>query len=148
AKIQGDNQTGPPGGLLPLALRIAVRDAAGSPVAGATVTFEASSGVSVLSRGATTDASGIAETFVRLQSQEGVALVRADAPGVAAPVTFSLRASGVTLANFPRFQQAGNTVLGNGKATIGEKGALITAVAAMLRYHQNRSELPGPNGPA
>ena len=44
AKVQGDNQTGPPGALLPLALRVALRDSAGDPVVGAAVTFEASSG--------------------------------------------------------------------------------------------------------
>src|SRR5215831_7527553 len=149
AKVQGDNQTGMPGALLSLPLRIALRDPAGDPAAGAQVAFEASSGATVLSPSAITDANGLAETYVRLQSQEGVALVRADAPGIAsAPVTFGLRASAATLTNFPKMQQTGSATLGNGAATIAQKGALLTAVASILRYHQNRSELPGPNGSA
>ncbi len=41
-----------------------------------------------------------------------------------------------------------DTKFGNGTATIAQKGALVTAVAAMLRYHQNRGELGTPNGSA
>jgi uncharacterized protein (TIGR03437 family) len=148
AKVQGDNQTGAPGALLPLSLRVAVRDAAGDPVSGATVNFAASSG-SLLSASTVTDANGIAETWLRLPQQETVALVTAEAPGVAsAPVTFAARSVATSLANFPKLQQAGSTAIGNGTATIAQKGALLTAVASILRYHQNRSELPGPNGSA
>jgi len=148
-KVQGDNQTGPPGALLPLALRIALRDAAGAPVVGAAVTFEASSGAQVSNAASITDANGQAETMVRLQNAEGVTLVRADAPGVASTsVTFGLRSAASSLSNFPKFQQAGDFKLGNGSSTIAQKGALLTALAAMLRYHQNRGELGAPNGPA
>ena len=148
AKLQGDNQTGPPGALLPLSLRIAVRDAAGNPVSGAGVRFAASSG-SLLTTAAVTDASGIAETWLRLPGQEAVTLVNVDAPGIAsAPVTFAVRSVAVSLANFPKLQQAGSVTIGSGSATVAQKGALLTAVASMLRYHQNRSELPGPNGSA
>ena len=148
-KVQGDNQTGPPGALLPLALRIALRDAAGAPVVGAAVTFEASSGAQLSTAATVTDANGQAETLVRLQSGEGVTLVRADAPAVASsPVTFGLRSAASSLSNFPKFQQAGDVKLGNGSSTIAQKGALLTAVAAMLRYHQNRGELGAPNGSA
>jgi uncharacterized protein (TIGR03437 family) len=148
ARVQGDNQTGAPGALLPLSLRVAVRDAAGDPVTGATVSFAASSG-SLLAASAVTDGNGIAETLVRLPAQETVTLVTAEAPGVAsAPVTFAVRSMATSLANFPKLQQAGRTAIGNGTATIGQKGALLTAVASILRYHQNRSELPGPNGSA
>jgi uncharacterized protein (TIGR03437 family) len=149
AKVQGDNQTGIPGALLPLALRVALRGSAGDPVSGVSVTFEASSGAAVLSAAAVTDATGLAETYVRLQPQEGVALVRVDAPGVAsAPVTFGVRSAASSLSNFPKMQQAGTATLGNGTGTIAQRGALLTAVASILRYHQNRSELPGPNGSA
>ena len=149
AIVQGDNQTGPPGALLPLALRIALRDAAGDPVVGAAVTFEASSGAQLSTASALTDANGLAETLVRLQNAEGVTLVRADAPGVAfTPVTFGLRSAAAALSNFPKFQQAGDSKIGSGAATIAQKGALLTAVAAILRYHQNRGELGSPNGSA
>ena len=96
-----------------------------------------------------TDANGQAETLVRLQNAEGVTLVRADAPAVAfSPVTFGLRSAAASLSNFPKFQQAGDTKIGSGTATIAQKGALLTAVAAILRYHQNRGELGAPNGSA
>ena len=147
--MQGDNQTGPPGALLPLTLRIALRDTAGDPVVGAAVTFQASSGAQLSAAAAVTDVNGQAETSVRLQNAQGVTLVLADAPGVASgPVTFGLLSSASSLANFPTFQQSGDTKLGNGPATIAQKGALLTAVAAILRYHQNRGELPAPNGSA
>ena len=148
-KVQGDNQTGPPGALLPLALKIALRDAAGVPVVGAGVTFEASSGAQLSAAAAVTDADGEAETRVRLQNAEGIAGVVARAPGVASlSVTFNLRAAAGSLANFPKLQQTGDIKLGGGPATIAQKGALLTAVAGMLRYHQNRGELGVPNGPA
>jgi uncharacterized protein (TIGR03437 family) len=148
-KVQGDNQTGPPGALLPVSLRVALRDAAGNPVVGAAVTFEASSGAQLSTPAATTDANGQAETFVRLQSIEGVTLVRADASSVASgPVTFGLRSMAVALSNFPKAQQSGDAKLGNGTASIAQKGALVTAVSSMLRYHQNRGELGSPNGAA
>src|SRR5205823_5462658 len=109
AKIQGDNQTGLPGSLLALSLRVALHDTAGIAVTGASVTFEASSGAKVLRASAVTNAAGEAETLLRLQSLEGIALVRADASGIAsAPVTFSVRSAASTLSNFPKLQQAGS----------------------------------------
>jgi uncharacterized protein (TIGR03437 family) len=149
AKVQGDNQTGPPGALLPVSLRVALRDAAGNPVVGAAVNFAASSGAQLSAAAATTDANGQAETFVRLQTTSGVTLVTADAPAVASgPVTFGLRSAAAALSNFPKALQSGDTKLGNGGATIAQKGALVTAVSSMLRYHQNRGELGTPNGSA
>src|SRR5260370_18064370 len=100
-------------------LRIALSATAGDPVVGAPVTFEASSGAQLSTAAAVTDANGQAETRVRLQNAEGVTLVRADAPAVAfSPVTFGLRSAAASLSNFPKFQQAGDTKLGNGTATL------------------------------
>jgi uncharacterized protein (TIGR03437 family) len=150
-KVQGDGQTGPPGALLPLALRVALRDSAGGPVVGAVVTFAASaaSGKAQLSAAtAVTDANGQAETLVRLPSTTGVTLVTADAVVASHSVTFGLISAASSLANFPKFQQTGEIKLGGGPATIAQKGALLTAVAAILRYHQNRGELGVPNGSA
>jgi uncharacterized protein (TIGR03437 family) len=153
-KIQGDNQTGPPGTLLPISLRVALRDSGGNPVAGAQLSFQASSGAQVTAANATTDAAGQAETFVRLPSAEGIALVDVEAPaqnGVAVAqsgVTFAVRSAASGLPKFPNLQQAGTAPLGNGTATVGQKGALLTAVAAILRYHQNRGEFAAPNGTA
>jgi uncharacterized protein with LGFP repeats len=147
AKLQGDNQTGPPGALLPVSLRIALVDGAGTPVVGASVAFQASAGALLSNAAAVTDSAGRAETFVRMPGAEGVVLVTANAPGVAqAPVTFSAVARKFSLANFPNVALTGDTPLGNGTATIGQKGALLTAVASILRYHQNRGELRAPNG--
>jgi hypothetical protein len=61
-------------------------------------------------------------------------------------VTFGALAAASTLAGFPQLQAAGSAPLGNGPATIGQKGALLTAVASILRYRQNRGDLPSPNG--
>jgi uncharacterized protein (TIGR03437 family) len=149
SKIQGDNQTGAPGTLLPISLRVALRDSAGAPVIGAQVTFQASSGAQVTVASALSDGTGQAQTLVRLPAGEGIALVDVEAPAVAqSGVTFAVRAAAAGLANFPNLQQAGSAVLGNGTATIAQKGALLTAVASILRYHQNRGELPAPNGTA
>jgi uncharacterized protein (TIGR03437 family) len=149
AKVQGDNQTGSPGALLPVALRIALLDASGTPVVGAPVVFQASPGAQLSAATATTDSSGQAETFVRLPAAQGVTLVTANAPSVAQnAVTFGALAAASTLAGFPQLQAGGSAPLGNGTATIGQKGALLTAVASILRYRQNRGDLPSPNGMA
>jgi uncharacterized protein (TIGR03437 family) len=149
AKVQGDNQTGSPGALLPLALRIALLDASGTPVVGAPVVFQASPGAQLSAATATTDSSGQAETFVRLPAAQGVTLVTANAPSMAQnAVTFGALAAASTLAGFPQLQAGGSAPLGNGTATIGQKGALLTAVASILRYRQNRGDLPSPNGMA
>jgi uncharacterized protein (TIGR03437 family) len=149
AKVQGDNQTGSPGALLPLALRIALLDPSGTPVVGAPVVFQASPGAQLSAATASTDSSGQAETFVRLPAAQGVTLVTANAPSVAQnAVTFGALAAASTLTGFPQLQAGGSAPLGNGTATIGQKGALLTAVASILRYRQNRGDLPSPNGMA
>ena len=147
AKVQGDNQTGAPGALLPLSMRIALLDSSGTPVVGAPVVFQASPGAQLSTATASTDSAGQAETFVRLPASQGVTLVTANAPGIAqSPVTFGALAAASTLAGFPQMPAAGSAVLGNGTATIAQKGALIAAVASILRYRQNRGDLPSPNG--
>ncbi|MBZ5626251.1 MAG: hypothetical protein LAQ69_47340 [Acidobacteriia bacterium] len=149
AKVQGDNQTGMPGAVLPLALRIALKDSSGSPVVGAHVVFAASPGAQLSVSTTVTDSSGLAETLVRLPGSEGVTAITADAPSIAqSPVSFYARSAAASLANFPQLIQAGNTALGHGNATIAQKGSLLTAVASILRYHQARGELPAPNGTA
>jgi uncharacterized protein (TIGR03437 family) len=149
AKVQGDNQTGLPGALLPLSLRIALLDSSGTPVVGAPVVFQASPGAQLSVTTASTDSSGQAETWVRLPASVGVTLVTANSPSIAqSPVTFGALSAASTLSNFPQLETAGSALLGNGPATIAQKGALLTAVASILRYHQNRGELGSPNGMA
>lgn len=148
-KVQGDNQTGMPGAVLPQSLRIALKDSSGSPVVGASVVFQASPGAQLSATAAVTDSVGQAETLVRLPAAEGITAVTADAPSIAqSPVSFFARAAASGLLNFPQLVQAGNTPLGHGTSTIAQKGALLTAVASILRFHQSRGELPAPNGTA
>jgi uncharacterized protein (TIGR03437 family) len=111
------------------------------------VNFSASAGVQLSAATTITDASGRAEVLARLPGAAGIGLVNASAPSIAqTPVTFSMRAAADTLENVPKLVQAGDTPLGNGSATIAQKGALLTAVTSILRYHQNRAELRAPNG--
>ena len=148
-KVQGDNQTGLPGALLPLSLRVALLDSSNTPVVGAAVTFQAAPGAVLSTTSAVTDSSGYAETYVRLPSAAGTTAVTVNAPSVAqAPVTFYARAAASTLAGFPAWIMAGDTPIGNGSATIAQKGALLTSVAAILRYYQNQGLLRAPNGQA
>jgi uncharacterized protein (TIGR03437 family) len=147
AKVQGDNQTGSPGALLPRSMRIALLDASGTPVVGAPVVFQVSPGAQLSAATAYTDGLGQAETWVRLPAAQGVTGVIVNAPSIAQnPVTFYALAAASTLAGFPQVQAGGSAPLGNGTATIGQKGALLTAVASILRYRQNRGDLPSPNG--
>jgi len=71
AKVQGDNQTGSPGALLPAPLRIALLDSSGTPVVGAPVVFQASPGAQLTVASAFTDSAGQAETLVRLPAAQG-----------------------------------------------------------------------------
>ncbi len=143
-KLEGDGQTGPPGAQLPIRLRVAVRQASGNPVIGAAVQFTPSPGGQVVSSTSVTDNAGVAEATVRLPNREGLALVTAESARVVA--TFSLRATELDLANVPRFPQVSTEPLGSGTATIAQKGALLSSAASILRYYQNRGDLPSPIG--
>ncbi len=145
-KLRGDAQSAPPGAQAPQALRIAVRDDAGNPLAAVPVKFSASPGAAVSPAIATTDINGEAETFLRLPPNEGIVLATAEA--VRQVATFSLRAAKASLPNYTQLSQSGTGLLGNGPATIAQKGSLLTAVAAMIRYYQTRGDLAMPNGVA
>ena len=146
AKLLGDAQTGAPGALLPKPLRISLRDESGSPVSGAQVRFAASPGAQVVPATAVTGDNGEAEANLRLPAWEGAALATAEALRQVA--TFSALAGRSTLTSFSGFKQTGDALLGQGPGTLAEKGALLAAVASILRYHQNRNELGAPYGPA
>ena len=135
-KTQGDLQTGLPGAILPQTLRVVLRDQSGNGLIGAPVAFQASPGAQVVQASPVTDDNGQAEAVVRLAPAEGVALILADSPGIASSgVTFSVMATASTLPGFPRQAQPAS-----------QKSALAAAVSSILRYHQNRGELPAPNG--
>jgi uncharacterized protein (TIGR03437 family) len=143
AKVSGDGQVGVPGGMLPQPFKVSVRDEYGTPVAGVPVAFLASPGAQIVSASASTDANGEAEAVLRLPL-EGVALATAEAARQV--VTFSARGAGAALRNFPKFTQALDSPLGGGPATIAQKGALLVAAAAALRYHQDRGDFPAASG--
>ena len=143
-KILGDGQNGLPGALLPQPLKIALQDDQGNPVAGAQVQFSASPGAGIVSGSASTDVNGQAQAVVRLPAGDGIALVTAQTEHQT--VTFGLQAAHSSLSNFPMLSQAADVPLGNGTDTIRAKGALLTSAAAIIRYYQNRGDLPTPNG--
>lgn len=149
-KLRGDTQTGAPGSLLPIPLRVLLKDEFGSPVVNAAVQFAASPGGQIVQPAgnapAFTNERGEAEGWMRLPTIEGVALATAEAGRTV--TTFSFRVAAQSLANFPKSTQAIEQPLGNGSATVAKKGALLAAAASVLRFHQQRGELAQPNGPA
>ncbi len=144
AKISGDGQNGLPGALLPQPLKILLLDDLGDPVTGAQVHFSASPGAQVIPTSAVTGPDGQAQSSLRLPASDGIALATAEAGGQI--VTFGAQAAHGSLPNFPSMSQASSVTLGNGPDTIAAKGALLASAAAILRYYQNRGDLPAPNG--
>ncbi|MBI5280697.1 MAG: hypothetical protein HY858_03365 [Candidatus Solibacter usitatus] len=145
-KAGGDAQTGVPGALLPEPLRIVLRDAAGHAVPGVPIVFQASLGASIERADPATNAQGEALAYLRLPESELIA--GATATAASQVVTFLARSAPISLPNFPKLRQSINQPLGNGSATIAERGALLASLANMLRFHQDRGDLPVPNGPA
>ncbi len=145
-KLRGDSQSAAPGSQVPQALRVAVRDDSGNPLSGVGVKFSATTGAQVSPTTAITDSLGQAETFLRMPLSEGIVL--ANAESVRQVATFSARSSQSTLTNYTKLTQSGDVPLGNGTATIAQKGSLLTAAASILRYYQNRGDLTMPNGVA
>jgi uncharacterized protein (TIGR03437 family) len=147
AKTQGDVQTGMPGALLPQMLQVTLKDASGNPVIGAPLVFQSTPGATMVQTSTATDQNGMGQTGLRLPASQGLAAVTVDSPGIAsAPVTFFVTASASSLASFPKQTETATTPLGNGTATIAQKGALLTAAASIVRYYQNRGDLQAPNG--
>ncbi len=80
----------------------------------------------------------------RLPPSEGISLATASAAGQVA--TFSAKSAQVSLVNYPKLVQSGTATIGSGTATIAQKGAMLTAAAAIIRYYQQRGDVPMPNG--
>jgi uncharacterized protein (TIGR03437 family) len=142
--VSGNQQNGAPGANLPQPLVVVVKDQNGNPMPGQTVTFAASSGGQVQPASAVTDTNGMARTAFRMPLTAGIALATASAGRQV--TTFSASSAAFSLTNFPALTQAVSGTLGTGSDTIQNKGALLTAAASILRYHQSRGELPQPNG--
>src|SRR6185437_429791 len=115
-----------------------------NPIAGQTVTFAASPGGSVTPASALTDTNGKASAWLRFPMAEGISL--ATATSGKSIVTFNEKSQAASLANFPALSQNVSGTVGNGVDTIQNRGALLTAAAGILFYHQSRGELPQPNG--
>jgi uncharacterized protein (TIGR03437 family) len=143
-KVGGDNQLAPPGARLPAPLRVRVLDEEGNAVIGIPVAFRASPGAQVLAASVPTDENGEAAAAMRLPAAPGIALATAEVAG--AVVTFSSQAAGISITNFPAQRQSGDALLGNSKFTIAQKGALLAAASAIVRYYQNRGEMLAANG--
>ncbi|HYZ86934.1 MAG TPA: hypothetical protein VE621_21130 [Bryobacteraceae bacterium] len=144
AKAGGDEQTGPPGAVLPQRLAVQVRDENGQPLAGLPVVFAPSPGGEILEASELTDENGHASAALRLPARAGVALATAEV--ARRVVTFSARTQASALPGFPTFRSSIDGTLGSGPATIREKGALLVAAAAVLRYFQDRGEASRTNG--
>ena len=144
-KFSGDNQTGLPGAELPLPLVVRWTDESNSPLAGTRIRFSTAGGAVVTPAEAVTGAAGQAAARLRLPLGNGLALVTAESGGRVA--TFSARAEDGRLTSFPIFRQNIDDVkVGGGPDSIHKKGSLLTAAAALLRYYQDRGELPSAAG--
>ena len=131
--VGGDAQQGPSGSPLTEPLVVSLLDQAGSPLAGAAVTFAVTAGEGTLSvTRATTDAQGRATTTLTLGRTPGANSVEVNAAGLA-PVTFIALGVAVprTLAKLSGDEQA---------AEPGEK--LPEALVVSVR-DQNGSAYPG-----
>ncbi|MCU0245758.1 MAG: hypothetical protein MUC42_04240, partial [Bryobacter sp.] len=149
--VRGDLQTGVPGSILPLPLRVRLADETNQPLAGIPVRFTASPGsqalgadLAPLSAPLLTDVRGEAEAYLRLPAGEGIALVAVEA--LRTLYTFNARAQGQANVDFPGQSQDVPGTLGASSQTIARKGALLAAAASVIRFHQQRGELPQANG--
>ncbi len=143
-KVAGDQQSAPPGTLLGVPIRIQVRDSSGNPLAAVAVRFEASPGGAILSASAQTDAEGMAQASWRLPSQSGVAVATVQAGGQS--VSFAARAEASSIANYPRLTQSIDGNLGSSASSIRSKGSLLAALAALVRFNQQRALAPSDAG--
>lgn len=143
-KLSGDLQTGPPGALLPLPLRVVLRDGQGAPLSGVDVSFQPAPGTVLERSDSKTNASGEALAWMRLPDSEGVALATATAARQV--VTFRAQAANTAVASFPGMTQDLAQPLGNSSVTLKEQGALVASAANILRFYQDRGLLPAPNG--
>jgi uncharacterized protein (TIGR03437 family) len=143
-KLSGDLQTGPPGALLPMPLRVVLRDGQGAPLSGVDVSFQPAPGTVLERSDSKTNASGEAMAWMRLPDAEGVAL--ATAAAARQVVTFRAQAANTILASFPAMTQDFGQLLGNSSATLREQGALVASAANIIRFYQDRGLLPAPNG--
>jgi uncharacterized protein (TIGR03437 family) len=144
SKVSGDQQSGAPATVLAAPLRVQLLDAALNPLANQAIRFEASPGGLVASASSVTDENGFAEANWRLPAQAGVALLAVQAAGQT--VSFSARVAPFSIASFPRLTQSVEGFVGNSGQSIARKGSLLGALAAVVRFNQQRSFVPQDAG--
>ena len=131
--VGGDDQQGPSGASLAESLVVSVLDQAGSPYAGATVTFAVTVGGGILSVStATTDPQGRATTTLTLGRTPGPNSVEVTVRGLA-PVTFT--AIGIAI------PQTLAKLSGDGQAAV--PGAQLAEPLVVSVRDQNGSAYPG-----
>lgn len=143
-RLSGDSQTAAPATTLPDPLRVVLRDSSGNPLSGIPLRFEASPGAAVLNVSPVTNSDGIGEARFRLPAKAGVALMTVEAAGQV--VTFSARADQQIPTDFPRISQAVDGNLGNSTSPLSQTGSLVAAMAASIRFYQQRGAVPVDNG--
>ena len=143
-RLSGDSQAAAPATTLPAPVRVVLRDSSGNPLSGIPLRFEASPGAAVLSASLLTNSDGIGEARFRLPAMAGVALLAVEAAGQL--VTFSARAEQQIPTDFPRVSQAVDGKLGNSVSPLAQTGSLVAAMAASIRFYQQRGAVPIENG--
>lgn len=144
SKISGDSQSGAPATILAAPLRVALRDGAGNAISGVALNVVASPGASIVSSTPLTAADGSADIRVRLPAQAGIVLVTVDLSGQV--VTFSARAAAQVPTDFPSITQAVDGAYANSTAPLAQKGSLVAAMAGVVRFYQQRGQVPTDNG--
>jgi len=97
-RVSGDGQTATVGSALSAPLAVRVTDAAGNPVAGATVTWQSTGGGGALTPGtSTTDATGLAQAAWTLGSTPGANTATATVSGISVSFGATATAVGATL---------------------------------------------------
>lgn len=131
--IEGDGQTAPAGSMLPRALAVEVRDAAGAPVKASVVAFrmtaDGSDGAALVDTFTVTDEAGRAEAELRLGNRAGEVSVRAYPYGaVDRAVTLHATATGgVAIGGF----LPGNVGPGD---TLAIAGNLLGGIASTVEF--------------
>ncbi len=143
-KVSGDSQAAAPATVLPLPIRVQLRDSSGSPLAGVPLRFEPSPGGAILDSSPVTSPEGIGEARLRLPAQSGISLFSVEAGGQT--TTFSARASEQVPTDYPRITQAVDGNLGNSTLPLAQKGSLVASLAGLIRFYQQRGVAPSDNG--
>lgn len=129
AKVSGDSQIAAAGATLPMAFSVVVKDANGSPVANATVSWSASGGGSIASTGLT-DANGVSTGTRTLGPSAGTETATATHDGLSgSPVTFT---------TFSQIQGA-TSIQGNGGGSQTDTvlATLATPLSVIVRDYKN-----------